>query len=135
MKPYNTPLKGILVRDKVPDLRRQQGWISTVRNLASEGTSLEKSKALEAKLREEIREFKDAKERHRDEEMVDIWEVLCAIEKHNISVGTIYAKAKEMLYFYRQDRQSLLNRLRERKLEEKGGFEHLAYIVEEHRAQ
>jgi len=86
-----------LVRDKIPDIIRQQGEIPSVKILSDDEYLLE----LEKKLSEEVREYQESKE---IEELADILEILYAIcEAKNYSI-------------------SELNRIREEKLNRRGGF-------------
>lgn len=86
-----------LVRDKIPDIIRQQGEIPSVRILSDDEYLLE----LEKKLSEEVREYQESKE---IEELADILELIYAIcEAKNYSI-------------------SELNRIREEKLNIRGGF-------------
>lgn len=93
-----------LVRDKIPQLIRQQGQVPSVRILDDE----EYTQCLAAKLDEEVAEY------HRDkniEELADILEVVFALAKaHGVS-------GEELMNVYQQ------------KHDDRGGFDDRVFLI------
>lgn len=80
-----------LVRDKIPDIIKQQGWSPCTEILSDDRYLIE----LDKKLAEEIEEYQKSKEL---EELADILEVIDAICKaRGYSVDELYRKKEEKL--------------------------------------
>lgn len=99
MKEFNK-----LVRDKIPDIIRNQGEIPSIKVLSEDEYIIE----LEKKLSEEVNEYQESKE---IEELADILEVIyaiCKVKKCSITE---------------------LDKIRKEKLDKRGGFSNKYFLV------
>lgn len=128
---YDLSISNKLVRDKIPEIRRREGWVVVEKVLAS----YEHSGVFEAKLREELLEFRKAESRKNEmEEVIDMWAVIEGIKFWKLNIDqNLFQECEEILENWMKFFENELKDLRSKKAVAKGEFEGLHYIVSETR--
>lgn len=132
MSSYDLSISNKLVRDKIPEMRRRDGW-DVVEQVPDVD---ELPKIFESKLREEFFEFKNAKTRtERFEEIADLLAVIDQIKFRKLNVDQALLRVCEhMVSNWTFIFGEKINEIRVAKAVAKGEFEGLHYIVSETRA-